>query len=331
MHDENRMHLPYRPRRLRRTPAIRELVAETILNPKQMIQPYFVTDGSDAHEEIKGLPGIYRESVARLSATIASDLKLGINKVMLFGVTERKDAHAATAYDEQNPVLRAVQTLKQKHGDDLFVAADVCLCAYTRDGHCGVTDRGVVDNDASVEILARMALTLAEAGCDCVAPSDMMDGRVGAIRETLEEAGWYDAIIMAYAAKYASSYYGPFREAAGSAPGKGDRKGYQMDFRNKAEALKELALDETEGADIVMVKPALAYLDIIAAFAAHTDLPVAAYNVSGEYAAVKLLAAEGLADEYDLVMENLTGIVRAGASIIVTYHLRDILKNGWLG
>jgi len=331
MHEESHMHLPYRPRRLRRTTVIRELVAETVLDSRQMIQPYFVTDGDKVRDEIKGLPGIHRESVDRLTTTIASDLKLGINKIMLFGVTDRKGAQAAAAFDPKNPVLRAVRALKQKHGDDLFVAADVCLCAYTRDGHCGLTQHDAVDNDASVEVLARMALALAQAGCDCVAPSDMMDGRVGAIRETLEEAGLTDTIIMAYTAKYASSYYGPFREAAKSAPGKGDRKAYQMDFRNKAEALKELALDENEGADMVMVKPALAYLDVIAAFAANTELPVAAYNVSGEYAAVKLLAAEKLAGERDLVLENLTGITRAGASIILTYHLRDILKHGWLG
>ncbi len=211
----------------------------------------------------------------------------------------------------------------------MFVSADVCLCAYTDTGHCGVTLDGKIDNDKSVAVLSKMAVELAEAGCDCVGPSDMMDGRIGSIRKALESENYYDTIILAYSAKYASAYYGPFREAANSAPGKGDRKGYQMDFRNRREALRELQLDEDEGADIVMVKPALAYLDIIADFAANTELPVAAYNVSGEYTAVKLLAQAGLADEKTMVLENLTAITRAGASIILTYHLKDILKNGW--
>jgi len=325
------MQIPYRPRRLRRTPVIRELAAETVLDPRQMIQPYFVTDGEKVREEIKGLPGIQRESVDRLVETVGADFKLGINKIMLFGVTEHKDGKASYAYDQKNPVIRAVNQLKDKYGNDLFIAADVCLCAYTDTGHCGLVKSGRVDNDASLEVLARMALELAGVGIDCVAPSDMMDARVGAIRDTLEDADHSDTIIMAYTAKYASSYYGPFREAAKSAPGEGDRKSYQMDFRNKSEALKELALDEGEGADIVMVKPALAYLDIIAGFAAHTDLPIAAYNVSGEYAAVKLLVADGQAEEKDLVIENLTAIARAGASITLTYHLRDIMKHGWLG
>jgi len=212
----------------------------------------------------------------------------------------------------------------------LFVSADVCLCAYSDTGHCGVTVHDRIDNDRSVEVLANMALSLAKAGCDCVAPSDMMDGRVGVIRNMLDDNGFVNTLILAYTAKYASSYYGPFREAAKSAPGKGDRKGYQMDFRNRTEALRELRLDTAEGADIVMVKPALAYLDIIAAFRERSELPVAAYNVSGEYTAVKLLAKAGLVDEGQLVIENLTSITRAGADIILTYHLRDILKNGWL-
>ncbi|MDH3892228.1 MAG: porphobilinogen synthase [candidate division Zixibacteria bacterium] len=318
-----------RPRRLRRTKLIRELVGQTTVATERLIQPYFVTDGVGVKVEIGGMPGIYRESVDSLMESIESDYKLGLDKVMLFGVTDRKDAKASSAADDKNPVVAAVKKLKDKFGDDLFVSADVCLCAYTDTGHCGVTIDGEIDNDSSLPILAKMALVLAQAGCDCVAPSDMMDGRVGAIRETLEAHDLANTIIMAYTAKYASSYYGPFREAAGSAPGKGDRKGYQMDFRNRTEALRELMLDEEEGADIVMVKPALAYLDIIADFQRNTELPVAAYNVSGEYATVKLMVQAGQADEKSLVFENLTAITRAGASIILTYHLRDILKNEW--
>ncbi len=319
----------YRPRRLRRNPVIRELVAETQFVTDGLIQAYFVTDGEGIKDEITGLPGIYRESVDSLVKSIRSDVALGINKVMLFGVTEHKDPMAATSYSEDNPVLRATRQLKDAFGEELFVSADVCLCAYTDTGHCGVSIDGRIDNDASVEVLARMAVELAAAGCDCVGPSDMMDGRIGYIRAALEHEGYQDTIILAYTAKYASAYYGPFREAAKSAPGKGDRKGYQMDYRNRGEALRELTLDEEEGADIVMVKPALAYLDIIADFAKHSSLPVAAYNVSGEYAAVKLLAQAGQGDEKLLTLENLTAIQRAGASIILTYHLRDILKNGW--
>jgi len=323
------MDLTYRPRRLRRTGLIRDLVAETSVGLKSLIQPYFVTDGEGVRDEISGMSGIYRESVDSLVRSIGEDMKLGLNKIMLFGVTERKDAQATTASDEANPVVRAIKVLKDTYGDELFIGADVCLCAYTDTGHCGVTVDGEIDNDESLRVLSGMAAALAAAGCDCVAPSDMMDGRVGAVREALDNAGHINTIIMAYTAKYASSYYGPFREAANSAPGKGDRKGYQMDFRNRREALRELMLDEEEGADIVMVKPALAYLDVIADFRRNTELPVAAYNVSGEYAAVKLLVQAGQADERALVFENLTAITRAGASIILTYHLRDILKNGW--
>ena len=318
-----------RPRRLRQNSLVRELAAQTQLNIGGMIQPYFVTDGAGIHDEIKGLPGIYRDSVDALVKSVEDDVRLGINKIMLFGVTDRKDALASTGWDSKNPVVKATKELKQKFGEALFVSADVCLCAYTDTGHCGITIDGKIDNDKSVAVLSRMAVELAKAGCDCVGPSDMMDGRVESIRQALESENLHDTLILAYSAKYASAYYGPFREAANSAPGKGDRKGYQMDFRNRKEALRELKLDEAEGADIVMVKPALAYLDIIADFAANTNLPVAAYNVSGEYTAVKLLAQAGLADEKTMVLENLTAITRAGASIILTYHLKDILKNGW--
>ncbi len=323
------MERVFRPRRLRRNAVIRELASETRLDIKGLIQPYFVTDGTGIREEINGMPGIYRESVDQLLDTITIDTKLGLSKVMLFGVTERKDQLASTAWDEKNPAIRACKELKQKFGESLFVSADVCLCAYTDTGHCGLTIDGVIDNDKSVAVLSRMAVALAKAGCDCVGPSDMMDGRIASIRLALEKEGLSETLILAYSAKYASAYYGPFREAAHSAPGKGDRKGYQMDFRNRREALRELELDESEGADIVMVKPALAYLDVISDFAENTSLPIAAYNVSGEYTAVKLLAQAGMADEKTMTLENLTAITRAGASIILTYHLRDILKNGW--
>lgn len=319
----------HRPRRLRRTPLIRQLCTEHTLNLNGLIQAYFVCDGENIKEEIESLPGIYRESVDSLIKTIDDDYKAGIDKVMLFGVTDRKSKLATTAMDSKNPVITATRELKDKYGDDLFVSADVCLCAYTDTGHCGVMTDDKIDNDKSVEILSRMALRLAEAGCDCVGPSDMMDGRIGAIRQALETNNFYDTIILAYTAKYASTYYGPFRDAAKSAPGKGDRKGYQMDYRNQREALTELQLDLEEGADIVMVKPALAYLDVISLFKSHSTKPVAAYNVSGEYAAVKLMVKAGLTDEKEMVLENLTAINRAGASIIITYHLRDILKNGW--
>ncbi len=323
------MKLTNRPRRLRRNETIRNLTFETTLATGRLIQPYFVGDGTGIREEIDGLPGIYRESPDQLIKSVEDDIKLGIKNIMLFGVTDRKDQMATSSKDAGNPVIIATRQLKDRFGDDLFVSADVCLCAYTDTGHCGVTIDDEIDNDQSVAVLSDMAVALAEVGCDCVAPSDMMDGRIGAIRSALEAKNFTNTIIMAYTAKYASSYYGPFREAAKSAPGKGDRKGYQMDFRNRSEALRELRLDEAEGADIVMVKPALAYLDLISDFRANTQLPVAAYNVSGEYAAVKLMAEAGLADEKLMVIENLTAMTRAGASIILTYHLRDILKNEW--
>ena len=319
-----------RPRRLRQNRLVRKLVAETSLDPARMLQPYFVTDGQADSEPIKGMPGISRHSLPGLIAQLEDDIRLGITNIMLFGITERKSPGASSAYDDANPVIRAVKEIREKFGDRLLVAADVCLCAYTDSGHCGLIKNDKIDNDASVDLLSQMAVSLAGAGCDIVAPSDMMDGRVGAVRSALDETGAIDTIIMAYTAKYSSSYYGPFREAANSAPGRGDRSGYQMDFRNRGEALRELELDEVEGADIVMVKPALAYLDVISDFKRNSSLPIAAYNVSGEYAAVKLLAAEGLADESKLVVENLTSVTRAGASIILTYHLRDLLKNGWL-
>ncbi|HWO55975.1 MAG TPA: porphobilinogen synthase [bacterium] len=322
---------PYRrPRRLRRNLTIRDMVAETCLSTDGMIQPYFVGEDAIGKTEIGSMPGIYRENVDNLVKSIGADLKVGVRRVMLFGVTHLKSAGADAAFADSNPVVRAVERLRKEFGHDLFVSADVCLCAYTESGHCGILHGDVIDNDRSLPVLAQMALRLAQAGVDWVAPSDMMDGRVGAIRQTLDRAGYTNTGILAYTAKYASSYYGPFREAADSAPQKGDRKSYQMDWRNRREARLEAQLDLEEGADIIMVKPALAYLDVIHDLSQSVDVPIAAYNVSGEYTMVKLAVRDGLAQERDLVLENLTAITRAGASIILTYHLRDILKGKWV-
>lgn len=322
--------LIYRPRRLRSSPLIRDMAAEAVLKVDGLIQPYFVCEGNDVSIEIPSMQGIFRESPDRLLKSIEKDFDLGIRRVMLFGVPESKDSKASSALGPDSVVNVAIRQLKDKFADSLFVSADVCLCAYTDTGHCGITIDGKIDNDATLPILAQMAVDLARAGCDCVAPSDMMDGRVGEIRASLDEHDFTDTLIMAYSAKYASAYYGPFRDAAESSPEHGDRKGYQMDFRNRTEALREAALDIDEGADMIMVKPALAYLDVISDVRSAFQLPVAAYNVSGEYSMVKLMAREGYGDEGQLVIENLTAITRAGADIILTYHLRDILKKGWL-
>jgi len=320
----------YRPRRRRRNDIIRDLVSETRVNIDGLIQAYFVCEGCGVRQEIESMPGIYRESTDSLLKTVKEDYSLGIRRIMLFGVPDTKDALASSAVGDDSLVPKTVCALKDAYGDDLFVSADVCLCAYTDSGHCGIIRNGRVDNDATLPVLSQMALSLAGAGCDCLGPSDMMDGRVGIIREALEDNGFPDTLIIAYTAKYASAWYGPFRDACDSAPGEGDRRGYQMDYRNRREAMIELELDIEEGADIVMVKPALAYLDIIADFRRATSLPVAAYNVSGEYTMVKLMARENIVDEKSMVLENLTAISRAGADIILTYHLRDILKGNWL-
>ncbi|UCD17827.1 MAG: porphobilinogen synthase [Candidatus Zixiibacteriota bacterium] len=323
------MELINRPRRLRRNGIIRDLVAELRVNPKKMIMPYFVSEKGTNRIEIGSMPGIYRDPEDQFLELFKTDFDLGINKIMLFGVVSTKDDKASLADNPSNPVMRAIEQLKNEYGDRLFVATDICLCEYTDSGHCGLIKGDRIDNDSTLERLAEMALAHVRAGADCIGPSDMMDGRIGMIRETLEEADFKDTIIMAYTAKYASSYYGPFRDAAESYPQFGDRKSYQMDFRNRREALKELQLDLEEGADIVMVKPALAYLDVIRDFREQSPEPVAAYNVSGEYSMVKLMVRETLAPEKELVMENLSAIFRAGADLILTYHLRDILKNRW--
>lgn len=318
-----------RPRRLRTTPAIRNMVAETRLNKDMFVYPYFVIHGTAQKKEIKAMPGIYHFSIDELIKDVKTIVSLGINKVLLFGVGEEKSEDGSSSYSKNSIIPQAVKALKQEFGDSLLVITDVCVCAYTDHGHCGVLEDGYVQNDESLDILSAMALSHAEAGADMVAPSDMMDGRVEAIRETLDDNGFENTGIMSYSVKFASAYYGPFREAADSAPGKGDRKSYQMDYRNRREALKEADLDEVEGADILMVKPALAYLDIITEVREQTNLPLACYNVSGEYSMVKVAAQNGLVDEQSIVMENMYAFARSGADIIITYHAKDIVEQAW--
>ncbi len=319
-----------RPRRLRRSAILRDAVAETRLHPDMLVQPHFVLPGEGRHEDIGAMPGIARQSVDRLLDTVEADLELGIRHVLLFGLPEEKGPEAPGALDPEGVVPQAVRALKGRFGDDLLVSCDICVCAYTDHGHCGIVHDGVVDNDESLGLIAGMAHACAAAGADIVAPSDMMDGRVAAIRVALDSEELQDVAIMSYAAKYASAYYGPFREAADSAPAFGDRRTYQMDSRNAREAVREVLLDVEEGADIVMVKPALAYLDVIRRVRDAVRLPVACYNVSGEYSMVKAAAAAGLVDEAGIVRENLHAMARAGADLLITYHGRDALREGWL-
>jgi len=321
-----------RPRRLRMSPVLRDLVAETRLDPRMFVQPHFVVPGDGISEPIGAMPGIDHQSVDQLVKTVGRDLDLGIRSVLLFGVPDetvkRPDGSAAAA--EDNLVSTAVTALKDRFGERLVVITDVCLCAYTDHGHCGLIVDGKVDNDSTLPHLAAMALSHARAGADVVAPSDMMDGRVGAIREMLDDDGLVDTAIMSYSVKYASGYYGPFREAAQSAPTSGDRRSHQMDTRNRREALTEAELDIQEGADILMVKPALAFLDVVADLREAFPQPLAVYNVSGEYSMVKAAAERGWIDERTVVLENLHAFRRAGADIIITYHGRHALAEGWL-
>jgi len=319
-----------RPRRLRSNPILREMVAETRLHKDMFIYPYFVVPGEGVIEPINAMPGINHYSVDELLKDIERGLKLGINKILIFGVGEKKTDDGSSSHQDDSVVNTAIRALKEKFGADIYVITDVCVCAYTEQGHCGVIRDEYVHNDLSVELIAKMALSHAQAGADMVAPSDMMDGRVGAIRELLDEEGFENTAIMSYAVKFASNYYGPFREAADSAPSKGDRKTYQMDYRNGLEALKEAELDELEGADIIMVKPALAYLDVIAGVKEQSTLPIACYNVSGEYAMVKAAAEKGMVDEQGIIMETMHSFARSGASIIISYHTREIFEKGWL-
>jgi porphobilinogen synthase len=319
----------HRPRRLRASAALRSLVRETTLEAGDFIYPLFVVHGRHVLRPIDSMPGVSHHSIDTLLAECAGALDDGVRAVLLFGLPESKDPVGSEAYADDGIVQQAVRALKREL-PELLVVTDVCLCEYTDHGHCGlVSAAGSVENDPSLDLLARTAVSHAAAGADIVAPSDMMDGRVGAIRAALDTAGFTETTLMSYAAKYASAFYGPFRDAAGSAPAFGDRRSYQMDPANRREALREVRLDVDEGADIIMVKPALPYLDIVRDVReAFPELPVAAYNVSGEYAMVKAAAAMGWLDERRAVLELLTGIRRAGADIVLTYHARDAAR--WL-
>jgi len=311
-----------RLRRLRRTPALRGLVRETTLSPADLIQPLFVTTGSDLREPVESMPGVSRFSIAALVEEAGEIEAAGIPAVLLFGIPTEKDEAGSGAYDDEGVVQMAVRALKEAH-PDLIVITDVCLCEYTDHGQCGFVRDGQVDNDVTVELLARTAISHAEAGADIVAPSDMMDGRIGSIRYQLDEEGHPDTAILSYAAKYASAFYGPFREAAESTPAFGDRKGYQLDPANSDEAVREAKLDLEEGADALMVKPASLYLDIVRRVKDETGAPVAAYQVSGEYAAIKAAGANGWIDEQAAALESLVSMRRAGADFLVTYFAKE--------
>ncbi len=317
----------YRPRRLRSKENIRKLVRETKLSVDDLIYPLFVTYGKGIKKPVESMPGIYNFSCDMLADELKKVVDLNIPAVLLFGIPETKDPLGTGAYDDNGVVQNAVRFIKEMY-PDLLVITDVCLCEYTSHGHCGIIEGNQVLNDPSLKLLAKAALSQVKAGADIVAPSDMMDGRVAAIRECLDEQGFQHIPIMSYSVKYASNYYGPFREAAGSKPRFGDRRSYQMDPPNAFEALRETAMDINEGADIIMVKPALAYMDIIRMVKEKFDYPLAAYNVSGEYAMVKAAAKMGWLDERGVVMESLTGMKRAGADMIITYHALDAAK--WL-
>ena len=320
------MHFPVRrPRRLRRSETIRRMVRETILRVDNLIMPLFVVHGRGIRREIPPMPGNYQLSVDQLIREAKEIAALRIPAVLLFGIPERKDAHGSEAYAKDGIIQQAVRAIKDSVSD-LLVITDTCLCEYTSHGHCGVVEEGVVKNDPTLDLLAKSAVAQAEAGADIVAPSDMMDGRVGAIREALDSSGFEEVAIMSYAAKYASGFYGPFRVAAESAPQFGDRQSYQMDPANAAEALREVAMDLEEGADIIMVKPALAYLDILWRVRTEFDVPVAAYNVSGEFAMVKAAAGLGWLEEERVMWEILTAIKRAGADLILTYFAKDAAR-----
>jgi porphobilinogen synthase len=320
----------YRQRRLRKNPLVREMMAETRLSKDMFVYPYFVVPGTNVKHALPSLPGIHHFSLDKLIEDVEIGLKLGVNKIMLFGVGEAKSPDAHIAYDKNSLVPKAIRLLRDKFGEDIYIITDVCVCSYTSHGHCGILVDDYVQNDATIEVLSNMSLAHAEAGVDMLAPSDMMDGRISAIRNVLDNNEFVNVAIMSHATKFASSYYGPFREAADCAPSKGDRKAYQMDFRNPKEALREAFLDENEGADILMIKPALAYLDIISSIKSESTLPLACYNVSGEFAMVKAAAEKGWIDEQKIVMETMYAFARAGASVITTYHIRDMVEQKWI-
>lgn len=316
-----------RPRRMRRTSAMRSLVRETRLDPSRFIYPLFVREGRGIREPLPSMPGQWRVSPDRLVRELDGVRALGIGAILLFGLPEHKDASGSSAYADDGVIQQAVNTIRVAH-PDLVIVTDVCLCEYTSHGHCGIIREDNVDNDATLGILAKTAVSHAAAGADVVAPSAMMDGQVGALRQALDASGFTGVAIMGYSAKYASAFYGPFRDAAGSAPQFGDRRGYQMDSANAREAEREVELDLAEGADLVMVKPALPYLDIIQRVRPRVAVPLVAYNVSGEYAMVKAAAERGWCDERGAVLEILTAIARAGADLIITYHAKEASQ--WL-
>ena len=327
------MDLTIRPRRLRSSDCLRRMVRETRVSPDSLIYPLFLIEGENIVEPIPSLEGQYRYSPDRVGEAVEECLKAGVTRVLLFGIPAHKDACGSSAWDENGVVQQGIRAIKEQY-PECYIITDVCMCEYTSHGHCGILCGETVDNDKTLEVLCKTALSHVKAGADMVAPSDMMDGRVGAIRKTLDEAGYTNIPIMAYSAKYASAFYGPFRDAAGSAPAFGDRRGYQMDPHNRKEAIRECALDVEEGADILMVKPALSYLDVIREVSDTFDLPLCAYQVSGEYAMIKAAGAAGLIDEYRLLCESALSIYRAGANILITYFAKELaeaMRKGDLG
>lgn len=319
------MNMLFRPRRLRTTESLRKMVRETRISKDSLIYPLFVMDGEEIVEEIPSMEGQYRYSVDKLFVILDKLMAVGVNKVILFGIPALKDSCGSQAFDDNGIVQRAIRYIKE-HYPLIYIITDVCMCEYTSHGHCGILNGDYVDNDKTLAYLDRIAVSHARAGAHMVAPSDMMDGRIGSIRRALDEAGFVNVPIMAYSAKYASAFYGPFRDAAGSAPSFGDRKSYQMDYHNRKEALKEVELDVAEGADLVMVKPALSYLDIIREVSDCIKVPVAAYSVSGEYSMIKAAAKAGYLDEEKTVCESAVSIYRAGANILITYFAMDLAR-----
>lgn len=327
------MELTIRPRRLRTSDTLRRMVRETRVSPDSLIYPLFLVEGENIKEPIPSLEGQWRYSPDRVWEEIEECLNAGVSRVLLFGIPAHKDACGSSAWDPNGVVQQGIRAIKEKF-PQCYVITDVCMCEYTDHGHCGILHDHEVDNDKTLEVLAKTALSHVQAGADMVAPSDMMDGRIGAIREELDDNGFTNVPIMSYSAKYASAFYGPFRDAAGSAPAFGDRRGYQMDPHNRREALKECALDVEEGADILMVKPALSYLDVIRECSDAFDLPMAAYSVSGEYAMIKAAGKAGLIDEHRVMCESALSIFRAGADILITYFAKELaqaMKQGELG
>lgn len=327
------MSLIERPRRLRSNPTIRGMVQETRVSPDTLIYPLFVVEGDNIKEEIPSMPGQFRYSIDRIGEELDKVCLAGVKSILLFGIPKHKDACGSSAWAEDGIVQKALLYIKKNY-PNLYCITDVCMCEYTSHGHCGILDGKTVDNDKTLEVLAKTALSHAKAGADMVAPSDMMDGRIAALRNTLDDNGFVNTPIMSYAVKYASAFYGPFRDAAGSAPEFGDRKGYQMDYHNRREALREAELDCKEGADILMVKPALSFLDIVRDVRERFDKPLAAYSVSGEYAMIKAAAAAGYIDEASIVCESTVSMYRAGADMLITYYAKEIaqyIKEGRMG